>query len=96
MTYPLFREGLTRCNILLNRKTLADLAVWEPRTFKVYFCLHLLILIGLYLFHACVFLQAFGPTLHWQVLKVPKPSVIIRVMSNSIYRLPTLHDRCYY
>lgn len=34
MTYPLFREGLARCNILLNRKTLADLAIWEPRTFK--------------------------------------------------------------
>ncbi|XP_076232742.1 mitochondrial ribosomal protein L20 [Calliopsis andreniformis] len=27
-------EGLTRCNILLNRKSLANLAVWEPRTFK--------------------------------------------------------------
>ncbi|KZC08703.1 PREDICTED: 39S ribosomal protein L20, mitochondrial [Dufourea novaeangliae] len=27
-------EGLTRCNILLNRKSLATLAVWEPRTFK--------------------------------------------------------------
>ncbi|XP_066596220.1 large ribosomal subunit protein bL20m [Prorops nasuta] len=27
-------EGLTRCNILLNNKTLADLAIWEPRTFK--------------------------------------------------------------
>lgn len=40
MTYPLFREGLVRCNILLNRKTLADLAVWEPRTFKVSFSLY--------------------------------------------------------
>lgn len=39
MTYPLFREGLARCNILLNRKTLADLAIWEPRTFKVFFVL---------------------------------------------------------
>ncbi|XP_078050662.1 mitochondrial ribosomal protein L20 [Augochlora pura] len=27
-------EGLTRCNILLDRKSLATLAVWEPRTFK--------------------------------------------------------------
>lgn len=33
--YPLFREGLTRSNIMLDRKTLADLAAWEPRTFKV-------------------------------------------------------------
>ncbi|XP_046989627.1 39S ribosomal protein L20, mitochondrial [Schistocerca americana] len=32
--YPLLREALARMNILLNRKTLADLAVWEPRTFK--------------------------------------------------------------
>lgn len=28
------KEGLTRCNILLNRKSLANLAIWEPRTFK--------------------------------------------------------------
>lgn len=27
-------EGLNRCNILLNRKSLATLAAWEPRTFK--------------------------------------------------------------
>ncbi|KOC68828.1 39S ribosomal protein L20, mitochondrial [Habropoda laboriosa] len=27
-------EGLTRCNILLNRKSLTALAIWEPRTFK--------------------------------------------------------------
>lgn len=27
-------EGLGRCNILLNRKSLSTLAVWEPRTFK--------------------------------------------------------------
>ena len=27
-------EGLSRCNILLNRKSLANLAIWEPRTFK--------------------------------------------------------------
>ena len=32
---PVLREGLMRCNVLLNRKTLADLAIWEPRTFKV-------------------------------------------------------------
>nr|XP_031827055.1 39S ribosomal protein L20, mitochondrial [Nomia melanderi] len=30
----ILREGLTRCNILLNRKSMANLAVWEPRTFK--------------------------------------------------------------
>ncbi|XP_015174953.1 PREDICTED: 39S ribosomal protein L20, mitochondrial [Polistes dominula] len=29
-----FTEGLSRCNILLNYKNLADLACWEPRTFK--------------------------------------------------------------
>lgn len=28
------REGLTRNNILFNRKVLVDLAIWEPRTFK--------------------------------------------------------------
>ncbi|KAF2898804.1 hypothetical protein ILUMI_07368 [Ignelater luminosus] len=28
------REGLLRCNIMLNRKTLADLAAWEPYSFK--------------------------------------------------------------
>ena len=27
-------EGLGRCNILLNRKSLSTLATWEPRTFK--------------------------------------------------------------
>ncbi|XP_076369774.1 mitochondrial ribosomal protein L20 [Tachypleus tridentatus] len=32
--YPLFMENLARCDILINRKTLADLAIWEPRTFK--------------------------------------------------------------
>ncbi|XP_015601247.1 39S ribosomal protein L20, mitochondrial [Cephus cinctus] len=30
----ILHEGLMRSNILLNRKTLMDLAVWEPRTFK--------------------------------------------------------------
>ncbi|CAA9995372.1 unnamed protein product [Nesidiocoris tenuis] len=33
--YPHLREGLHRCNIHLNRKTLADLAIWEPYTFRV-------------------------------------------------------------
>ncbi|RZB77515.1 39S ribosomal protein L20, mitochondrial [Asbolus verrucosus] len=32
--YSVFRESLVRSNILLNRKTLADLACWEPFTFK--------------------------------------------------------------
>ncbi|XP_012288391.1 39S ribosomal protein L20, mitochondrial [Orussus abietinus] len=27
-------EGLYRLNIFLNRKVLADLAIWEPRTFR--------------------------------------------------------------
>nr|CAG4644422.1 EOG090X0H9C [Lepidurus arcticus] len=26
--------GMSRCNIALNRKSLANLAVWEPRSFK--------------------------------------------------------------
>lgn len=29
-----FMEALTRCNILLNRKSLSDLAIWEPRSFE--------------------------------------------------------------
>lgn len=29
-----FKEGLTRSNIFLNRKSLADLAAWEPHSFK--------------------------------------------------------------
>lgn len=28
------REGLDRANIMLDRKSLADLAAWEPQTFK--------------------------------------------------------------
>lgn len=32
--YHTFRESLSRENILLSRKTLADLACWEPHTFK--------------------------------------------------------------
>ncbi|XP_054002240.1 39S ribosomal protein L20, mitochondrial [Hylaeus anthracinus] len=34
ITFKTLMEGLTRCNILLNRKSLSTLAVWEPRTFK--------------------------------------------------------------
>lgn len=34
ITYRALIEGLTRCNIFLNRRCLADLAIWEPRTFK--------------------------------------------------------------
>ncbi|XP_025425605.1 39S ribosomal protein L20, mitochondrial [Sipha flava] len=29
-----FKEGLSRCDIQLNKKVLADLAIWEPSTFK--------------------------------------------------------------
>ncbi|XP_053694986.1 39S ribosomal protein L20, mitochondrial [Sabethes cyaneus] len=32
--FPEFQEGLYRNDILLNRKVLADLAIWEPRTFE--------------------------------------------------------------
>ncbi|XP_013791263.1 39S ribosomal protein L20, mitochondrial-like [Limulus polyphemus] len=32
--YPLLMENLARCDIALSKKTLADLAIWEPRTFK--------------------------------------------------------------
>lgn len=34
INFEVLKEGLTRCNILLNRKVLADLAIWEPRSFK--------------------------------------------------------------
>lgn len=34
INFKILMEGLTRCNILLNRKSLATLAIWEPRTFK--------------------------------------------------------------
>ncbi|CAG9859155.1 unnamed protein product [Phyllotreta striolata] len=34
ISYETFREGLARTDILLNRKTLADLACWEPYSFK--------------------------------------------------------------
>ena len=29
-----FMEGLNRTNILMNKKVLSELAVWEPYTFK--------------------------------------------------------------
>lgn len=29
-----FKESLTRSNVLINRKMLADLACWEPFSFK--------------------------------------------------------------
>ncbi|XP_050534457.1 39S ribosomal protein L20, mitochondrial [Daktulosphaira vitifoliae] len=31
---PTFRESLSRCDVQLNRKVLADLAIWEPSSFK--------------------------------------------------------------
>ncbi|XP_060517169.1 large ribosomal subunit protein bL20m [Cylas formicarius] len=34
ISYSTFRESLHRSDILLDRKTLADLACWEPYTFK--------------------------------------------------------------
>ncbi|XP_055641635.1 39S ribosomal protein L20, mitochondrial [Toxorhynchites rutilus septentrionalis] len=34
LQFDTFREGLYRNDILLNRKVLADLAIWEPRTFE--------------------------------------------------------------
>ncbi|XP_012220630.1 large ribosomal subunit protein bL20m [Linepithema humile] len=34
INFQTFREGLARCSIFLNRKSLADLAIWEPRSFK--------------------------------------------------------------
>uniref|UniRef100_A0A1B6C6W6 Large ribosomal subunit protein bL20m n=1 Tax=Clastoptera arizonana TaxID=38151 RepID=A0A1B6C6W6_9HEMI len=34
LTFPLLKDGLIKSDVLLNRKTLADLAIWEPRTFK--------------------------------------------------------------
>ncbi|GLV38764.1 mitochondrial ribosomal protein L20 [Carabus blaptoides fortunei] len=34
IAYDTFKEGLSRSNILLNRKVLSDLAAWEPNTFK--------------------------------------------------------------
>ncbi|EEB17964.1 50S ribosomal protein L20, putative [Pediculus humanus corporis] len=34
LPYPYLKESLIRSNILLNKKILVDLAIWEPRTFK--------------------------------------------------------------
>uniref|UniRef100_A0A2M4C439 Large ribosomal subunit protein bL20m n=1 Tax=Anopheles marajoara TaxID=58244 RepID=A0A2M4C439_9DIPT len=34
MQFEAFQYGLYRNDILLNRKVLADLAIWEPRTFE--------------------------------------------------------------
>ncbi|XP_063699513.1 large ribosomal subunit protein bL20m [Culicoides brevitarsis] len=34
LPYEEFSENLLRNNILLNRKSLADLACWEPRSFE--------------------------------------------------------------
>ncbi|KAH0946811.1 hypothetical protein HN011_003037 [Eciton burchellii] len=32
--FQTLKETLIRCNIFLNRKVLADLSIWEPRSFK--------------------------------------------------------------
>lgn len=34
ISFRTLKEGLGRCNVLLNRKVLADLSIWEPRSFK--------------------------------------------------------------
>lgn len=34
INHEVFKESLTRENVMLNRKTLATLACWEPYTFK--------------------------------------------------------------
>ncbi|XP_055613803.1 39S ribosomal protein L20, mitochondrial [Uranotaenia lowii] len=34
MQFEAFQKGLYSSGILLNRKVLADLAIWEPRTFE--------------------------------------------------------------
>uniref|UniRef100_A0A8D8GAP6 Large ribosomal subunit protein bL20m n=1 Tax=Culex pipiens TaxID=7175 RepID=A0A8D8GAP6_CULPI len=34
LQYPAFQDGLYRNDVLLNKKVLADLAIWEPRTFE--------------------------------------------------------------
>jgi len=33
-SYEAVVRGIARCHIALDRKTLANLAIWEPRTFK--------------------------------------------------------------
>lgn len=34
-SYEVLVRGIARCHIALDRKILANLAIWEPRTFKV-------------------------------------------------------------
>ncbi|XP_015116851.1 39S ribosomal protein L20, mitochondrial [Diachasma alloeum] len=34
INFRTMKEGLARSEILVNRKVLVDLAIWEPRTFK--------------------------------------------------------------
>lgn len=34
ISYEAFSESLARDNILLNKKAMSELAVWEPRTFE--------------------------------------------------------------
>ncbi|XP_033012226.1 39S ribosomal protein L20, mitochondrial [Lacerta agilis] len=34
LKYHVFRGSLSQCQVELNRKTLADLAIYEPKTFK--------------------------------------------------------------
>ncbi|XP_011375633.1 39S ribosomal protein L20, mitochondrial, partial [Pteropus vampyrus] len=34
LKYPAFIVGLIKCQVELNRKVLADLAIYEPKTFK--------------------------------------------------------------
>ncbi len=34
-SYEAVLSGLARCQINLDRKSLANLAIWEPKTFKV-------------------------------------------------------------
>lgn len=34
LPYEIFKKGLKKSDVLLNNKVLADLAIWEPRSFK--------------------------------------------------------------
>ncbi|XP_055903274.1 39S ribosomal protein L20, mitochondrial [Eupeodes corollae] len=34
ISFDSFKEGLIRSDILLNKKVLADLAIWEPKSFE--------------------------------------------------------------
>lgn len=54
---------------------------------RYFFCLDFLILIGLYLFQACVILQTFGPNLPWQGVKSTQAFWYNRILLNSVYRL---------